>query len=106
MERYAVAWLCRARLRPGAAAWVGVTLPVCDAATQSKVLFAYSSAFPHILSFPNMNKKNQKYENSAIALDQTLITASVLCFLLILFLVVCKLAMETPAKRFLKKKNN
>ena len=51
-----------------------------------------------------MNKKNQKYENSAIALDQTLITASVLCFLLILFLVVCKLVMETPANRFVKKK--
>ena len=60
-----------------------------------------------LISFPNMKKKNKKYENSAIALlNQTLITASVLCFLLILFLVVCKLATETPANRFLKKKKH
>ena len=57
MERYAVAWLCRARLRPGAAAWVGVTLPVCDAATQSKVLFAYFFAFSSYLVFSKYEQK-------------------------------------------------
>ena len=60
MERYAVAWLCRARLRPGAAAWVGVTLPVCDAATQSKVLFAYSSAFSSYLVVSKYEQKESK----------------------------------------------
>ena len=48
-----------------------------------------------------MNKKNQKYENSAIALDQTLITASVLCFLLILYFGCLQIG---HGNRFVKKK--
>ena len=66
-----------------------------------RVLFCLSS----YLVFSKYEQKESKYENSDIALDQTLITASVLYFPLILFLAVCKLAMETPANRFLKEKN-
>ena len=50
VERYAVAWLCRARLRPGAAACLGWLCPCAMPQHKAKCFSRTFLPFPHIFS--------------------------------------------------------